>query len=182
MKYLVRERIFGIGDDFWVTTEGGEKAFLVDGKALRLRETFELRDASGRVVAVIRKKVLSVRDAMKVEDAHGETVATVKKKLFTPFRDSYRAELADGGELEIHGDFLDKEYDIEGGGERLARISRKWFRIRDTYAVDVAEGADPALLLSVAVCVDRLAAEHEEEQREKHGRNGEHGEHGERED
>ncbi|WP_055586418.1 LURP-one-related/scramblase family protein [Streptacidiphilus griseoplanus] len=168
MKYLVRERIFGIGDDFWVETDSGEKAFLVDGKALRLRETFELKDAAGEVVAVIRKKVLSPRDSMKIEDAHGETVATVKKKLFTPFRDSYLAELADGGEWEIHGDFLDKEYDIEADGGRLARISRKWFRIRDTYAVDVADGADAALLLSVAVCVDRLsAAEHEDEREER---------------
>lgn len=158
MKYLVRERIFGIGDDFWIETESGEKAFLVDGKALRLRETFELKDASGDVVAVIRKKVLSLRDAMRIEDATGETVATVRKKLFTPFRDSYLAELADGTEWEIHGDFLDKEYDVEADGGRVARISRKWFRIRDTYAVDVAEGGDVPLLLSVAVCVDRLSA------------------------
>ncbi|MFJ6211895.1 LURP-one-related/scramblase family protein [Streptomyces sp. NPDC092296] len=168
MRYLVRERIFGIGDDYWVETEHGEKAFLVDGKALRLRETFELRDPAGDVVTVIRKKVLSLRDAMKVQDAHGETVATVRKKLFTPFRDKYHAELADGSELEIHGDFLDKEYDIEAdGGERVARISRKWFRVRDTYAVDVADGADAALLLSVAVCVDRLSTEEHEEHEEK---------------
>ncbi|MCD0482156.1 LURP-one-related family protein [Streptacidiphilus sp. ASG 303] len=163
MKYLVRERIFGIGDDFWVETENGEKAFLVDGKALRLRETFELKDPSGLVVAVIRKKVLSVRDAMKVEDANGETTATVRKKMFTPFHDKYRVELADGAEWEVHGDFLDKEYDIEADGGRVARISRKWFRVRDTYAVDVAAGSDAALVLAVAVCVDRLsAAEHGE--------------------
>ena len=167
MKYLVRERIFGIGDDFWVENENGDKAFLVDGKALRLRETFELQDPSGTVVMKIRKKVLSLRDAMKVEDAEGETAATVKKKLFTPFRDKYQAELADGTELEIHGDFIDKEYDIEADGERVARISRKWFRIRDTYAVDVSEGADTALMLSVAVCVDRLSREEHEEKKEE---------------
>jgi uncharacterized protein YxjI len=168
MKYLVRERIFGIGDDFWIETENGDKAFLVDGKALRIRETFELKDPSDVVVAVIRKKILSLRDAMKIEDAEGETIATVKKKLFTPFHDKYQAELADGSELEIHGDFLEKEYDIEAGDQRLARISRKWLRIRDTYAVDIAEGADTPLLLAIAVCVDRLSAEeHEDEEKER---------------
>lgn len=163
MRYLVRERIFGIGDDFWVEDEQGDKAFLVDGKALRLRETFELKDMRGEVVAVVRKKLVSVRDAMKIERG-GETVATVRKKRFTPLRDVYRAELPGGEELEIRGDLIDKEYDIEYGGERLARISRQWFHIRDTYAIDVQRpDADPALLIAVAVCVDRLIEKDEKD-------------------
>jgi hypothetical protein len=51
MRYLVRERLFSVGDDSWVTGERGDKVFLVDGKALRLHETFELKDASGRSAA-----------------------------------------------------------------------------------------------------------------------------------
>ena len=42
MRYLVRERLFSITDDFWVTDEQDNRVFLVDGKALRLRQTFEL--------------------------------------------------------------------------------------------------------------------------------------------
>ncbi len=162
----MRERIFGIGDDHWITTEHGDKAFLVDGKALRIRETFELKDPSGEKVAVIKKKLVSVRDAMVIE-RDGETLATVKKKLFTPFRDVYEAKLADGRELEVHGDFLDHEFDIEDDGRRVARVSRKWFSIRDTYAIDIPDEIayeDVAVLLSVAVCVDHLNGE-------EHGRN-----------
>ncbi|GAA2139569.1 LURP-one-related/scramblase family protein [Kitasatospora kazusensis] len=159
MKYQVRERIFGIGDDYWIEDEHGEKAYLVDAKVLRIRETFELKDQSGHVVAVIRHKVLSVRDAMKIENGHGDVVATVRKKLFTPFRDKYHVELHDGGELEIHGNLIDKDYKIESHGDRIAEISRKWFRIRDTYGVRIADGADTALLLAVAVCVDHLVRE-----------------------
>jgi uncharacterized protein YxjI len=159
MKYLMRERVFGIGDDHWITTEHGEKAFLVDGKALAIRETFLLKDPyTHQEVAKIQKKMLSVRDTMRVE-RDGETVATVKKKLFTPFRDKYEAKLADGRELEIHGDFTDHEFDIEDGGRRIARVSRKWFSVRDTYAIEVADDQDVPLLLCVAVCVDVLNAE-----------------------
>jgi uncharacterized protein YxjI len=161
VKYLMRERIFGIGDDHWITTEQGEKAFLVDGKALRIRETFELKDPSGEKVAVIKKKLVSVRDAMVVE-RDGDTLATVRKKLFTPFRDVYEAKLEDGRELEVHGDFFDHEFEIEDDGHRVARVSRKWFSIRDTYAIDIPDEidyADVPLLLSVAVCVDHLNGE-----------------------
>jgi uncharacterized protein YxjI len=156
----MRERMFGLGDDHWIEDEHGEKAFLVDGKVLRVRETFELKDQAGRVVAVVRKKVVTVRDAMKIEDGHGTVVATVREKLFTPFRDKYKVELADGGELEIHGNLLDRDYRVEDAhGRELAQISRRWFSIRDSYGIKIHDGADTPLLLAVAVCVDHLVAE-----------------------
>ncbi|WP_354641701.1 LURP-one-related/scramblase family protein [Kitasatospora camelliae] len=156
MKYVVRERLFSIGDDYWIEDEDGEKAYLVDGKVLRLRQTFELKDQAGQVVAVVREKAFSLRDAMRVEDAGGGTVATVRRKLFTPLRDGYRVELEDGGELDVRGDLLGKEYRIEADGETVAEISRRWFGLRDGYGVEVAPGGDVPLLLAVAVCVDRL--------------------------
>ncbi|MBF9068339.1 LURP-one-related/scramblase family protein [Streptacidiphilus fuscans] len=163
MKFLMRERIFGFGDDHWITTEHGEKAFLVDGKALRVRETFELKDHhTGEVVAVIKKKLLSVRDAMVVEQHHGGHLATVKKKLITVFHDKYLAELdgsVGGGEIEIVGNFTDHEFHLERDGRRIAVVSKSWFSVRDHYAIDVADGEDVPLLLSIAVCVEHLDAE-----------------------
>ena len=50
MRYAVQEKLFSIGDDFWITDEGGGKAFLVDGKVLRLRQTLEIQDPDGRVL------------------------------------------------------------------------------------------------------------------------------------
>ncbi|GAA4859206.1 LURP-one-related/scramblase family protein [Kitasatospora terrestris] len=156
VKYVVKEKLLSIGDDYWIEDGDGEKAYLVDGKVLRLRDTFELKDVNDEVVAVIKEKVLTVRDAMKIENAGGDVVATVRKKLFTPFRDKYHVELEAGGELEVHGDLLDKEYRIESDGDRVAEVSRKWFRIRDTYGVEVEEGADAPLMLAIAVCLDRM--------------------------
>src|SRR5699024_331708 len=83
MRYLVRERLFSIGDDSWVTDERGDKVFLVDGKALRLREPFEPRDASGAALATIRKKVVALTDTLEIEH-DGAVAATVRKALFSP--------------------------------------------------------------------------------------------------
>ncbi|WNI16740.1 LURP-one-related/scramblase family protein [Actinacidiphila sp. ITFR-21] len=164
MKYVVREKMFAIGDDYWIEDERGERAFYVNGKVMRLRDTLELQDPGGAVVAVIHKKLVSLRDTMLIERG-GDTLVTVRKKRLTLFRDVYRAELASGEELEVRGDIIDKEYDIEYEGDRLARISRKWFTLRDAYAVDVQrEDADAGMLIAIAVCVDRLVErEHEEE-------------------
>jgi uncharacterized protein YxjI len=164
MRYQVREKVFSIGDDFWVTDEQGNDAFLVDGKALRLRQTFELKDRSGAIVATVRKKLVSIHDSMDIE-RDGAVLATVKKALFSPLHHKSVVELADGGQLEAVGNILDKEFEICTGGMVLAQISRSWFRIRDTYGVEVAPGQDDALILAIAVCLDRIHHDEQEEQR-----------------
>ncbi|MFE9395455.1 LURP-one-related/scramblase family protein [Streptomyces flavidovirens] len=157
MKYLVRDKIFGIGDDYWIEDEHGRHAFLVDGKALRLRDTLEIKDPAGRVLITLRAKMLSIRDAMTIE-RDDQTLATVRKKRLSLLRNHYRVSLAEGTELDVTGRVLNREFSVEHDGELLARISRKWLRVRDTYAVDVVRNdADPALLIAVAVCVIRMA-------------------------
>jgi uncharacterized protein YxjI len=164
MKYLVRDRIFAIGDDYWIEDDHGRKAFLVDGKALRLRDTLELKDPSGRVLVTLREKMFSLRDAMTIE-RDGEPLAKIRKKGLSLLRNHYRVELADGStELDVSGKILDREFAIEYEDELLADISRRWLSVRETYGVDIVrEDTDHALLLAVAVCVIRMAEkEHEE--------------------
>jgi uncharacterized protein YxjI len=165
MRYLVRERVFSIGEDFWITDEQGNRVFLVDGKALRLRETFELKDAAGVIVATVKKKLIAVRDTMEIEH-DGAVVATVRKAVISPLRHRSVIDLADGSQLEAVGDIVDKEFDILAAGQPVAHISRAWFRLRDTYGVDVAPGENDALMLAIAVCLDRI--HHDEEERKHH--------------
>ncbi|MFF4603760.1 LURP-one-related/scramblase family protein [Streptomyces sp. NPDC001339] len=156
-KYLVRDRIFGIGDDYWIEDEHGQHAFLVDGKALRLRETFELKDSERRVLITIRKKMLALRDTMTLE-RDGRPLATIKRKRLSLLRNHYRVELVDGTELDVSGKIMDREFAVEYEDELLAEISRRRLTVRDTYAVNVVrDDADPALLIAVAVGVIRLA-------------------------
>ncbi|MDA8368471.1 MAG: LURP-one-related family protein [Nocardiopsaceae bacterium] len=163
MKFLVRERVFDIGEDFWVEDGQGERVFFVDGKALRLRTTFELKDPDGNELMVIRKKLISMRDTMHIE-RDGDTVATVRKRMFNPIKDKLVVDFDKGDDWEITGDFFGKEYVISDRNGTVAHISRKWFRLRDTYAVDVNTyrndaGGDPALVISVAVCVDTMTGD-----------------------
>ncbi|MEU6677030.1 LURP-one-related family protein [Streptomyces sp. NPDC046853] len=157
MKLLVRDRLLGIGDDYWIEDDQGQKVFLVDGKAMRLRETFELKDMQGRVLIDIHAKMLSLRDTMVIE-RDGEPLAKIKRKRLSLLRNHYRVELVDGTELDVSGKILDREFAIEYDGELLADISRRWFHVRDTYGLQIVrEDADASLLLAVAVCVIRLA-------------------------
>ena len=143
-----------IGDDAWIEDEQGDRAYKVDGKALRMRETFILEDRNGNEVAKIQEKKLSVRDKMRIEQ-NGRTVATIHKAL-VGIRDRFHVEMEEGEELRAHGNVVDHEYKIERDGDVIATVSKKWFRVRDTYGVEIRDGEDEALLLALTVALDEM--------------------------
>ncbi|WP_020145600.1 LURP-one-related/scramblase family protein [Terracoccus sp. 273MFTsu3.1] len=152
--FQMREKVFAIGDDFWVEDDNGNRAFKVNGKAARLRDTFILEDAHGNELFKIQEKKLSVRDKMTIE--RGSTEATVHKRLIG-IRDHYVIDVDGGHDLKAHGNIVDHEYEIERDGEKVAEVSKKWFRVRDTYGVHMAQGEDVPLILAITVCVDHMA-------------------------
>jgi uncharacterized protein YxjI len=155
-RYQMREKMFAIGDDFWVETDEGERAFKVNGKALRIRSTFILESPSGEELFKIQEKKLHIRDTMEIE--HGDdTVATIKKALITPLRDRFAIELSNGGELSAKGNIVDHEYEIERDGEKIAEISKRWFRVRETYGIEIAPGENDALIVAAVVCIDNMS-------------------------
>jgi uncharacterized protein YxjI len=156
-RYKIRQKLISIGDDFWIENEKGQKAFKVDGKALRLRKTLEFEDANGRKLARIKERILAIKNTMVIEDAGGRDIATVKKALIAPLRDKWNVNVKGGEDLVVQGNILDLEYTIKQGRRKVAEVSRKWFTITDTYGVDIAEGQNDILILAVAIAVDMMA-------------------------
>jgi uncharacterized protein YxjI len=154
--YQMHQQMFAIGDDFWIENGAGQRAFKVDGKALRIRKTLELQGADGCVLYTIREKLVTVRDVMEVEGPAGR-VATVKKALISPLRERYDIELAGGASWKAQGNIVDHQYEIEGPAGKIAEVSKRWFRVRDTYGIQVAPGQDDALVLAIAIVVDQMA-------------------------
>jgi uncharacterized protein YxjI len=153
-RFVMRERLLAIGDDFWIEDAAGERAYRVDGKALRLRQTFVLEDPSGGEVARIQERKLSVRDKMAIERG-GETAATVHKAL-VGIRDRFAIDVAAGPDMKAKGNIVDHEYEIERDGDTVATISKRWFRVRDSYGVNVVAGEDVPLVLAITVAIDAL--------------------------
>jgi uncharacterized protein YxjI len=155
-RYTMREKLFSIGDDFWIENDAGEKAFKVNGKALRLRKTFVLENPGGEELFTIQERKLSVRDKMAIEQG-GRTVATIKKALITPLRDRYSIEVDGGPDLEAKGNIVDHEYEFKRDGDKVAEVSKRWFRMRDTYGIEIKPGEDDSLILACTVCIDEMS-------------------------
>jgi len=154
-RFVMREKLLSIGDDFWIEDEGGEKAYKVNGKALRVRKTFVLEDPSGNEVAHIQDRVMHVRGTMQIE-RDGHDLATVHKAL-VGIRDRFSIEVEGGEDLSAKGNVLEHEYEIKRDGEVIATVSKKWVRVRETYGIEIAPGEDEPLLLAITVAIDELA-------------------------
>jgi uncharacterized protein YxjI len=153
-KFQMQEKMLSIGDDHWIEDEDGNRAFKVDGKAARMRETFVLEDMDGQEVARIREKKLSIRDSMTIEIGGRE--AKVKKGRLG-IRDRFIVNFDSGDDFKSKGNFVDHEYEIELDGDTVAEVSKKWFRIRDSYGVELRTDQDPAVILAITVCIDAMA-------------------------
>lgn len=155
-RYQMRQKLISIGDDYWIENSDGQRTFKVDGKAVRVRHTLFLEDVNGAALYKIQERKARVRDTMAVEDSNGNPVATAKKALVSPLRDRWTVALAAGGEWSVQGNIVDHEYSIDGPGGSVASVSKKWFRVRDTYGVEIMPGNDDALVLAVTVVLDAM--------------------------
>ena len=164
-RYKIRQKLFSIGDDFWIENQNGQKVFKVDGKALRLRKTLIFEDMDGEKLAQIQERWLPIKETMAIDGPDGKEMAVVKKALITPLRDKWDVKVKGGPDLDVQGDFLDHEYSIKQGWNKVAEVSKKWFRLTDTYGVEIDSGQNDILILAIAIAIDMMA--HDDEGKDK---------------
>jgi len=152
-RYRMVEKMVSIGDDFFIQNDQGQRVFKVDGKALRLRDTLIFRDMDGNELCKIQQRAARIRDSMEVEEPGGRRIAMVHKAMITPLRDRFTVKIADGPDLEVQGNIVSHEYRIGN----VATVSKKWFRVRDSYGVEIAPGQNDLVILAATVCIDQMS-------------------------
>src|SRR6266545_512284 len=120
-------------------------------------ETCHLTDARGRHLCTVQKRVMHIRDTMEIEGPEGGRMAVVHKALISPLRERWKVDVEDGPDLAVRGNIVDHEYEVEAAGRKVAQVSKRWFRLRDTYGVEIAPDQNSALLLAVTVAIDEMA-------------------------
>ena len=156
-RYQMRQRMIAIGDDYVIENDRGERMFRLDGKALRIRKTILFEDMNGHELCKIQERMLRIRDSMEIEGPDGGRIAVVHKAMIAPFRERWAVDLEDRPDLRVQGNIVDHEYTIERDGATVAEVSKRWFRVRDTYGVEVAPGENDVLVLAVTAVIDTMA-------------------------
>ncbi|HEX7265964.1 MAG TPA: LURP-one-related family protein [Streptosporangiaceae bacterium] len=159
--YVIRERMFRMGEDSDITDQAGQPVLHVDGKVMSLHNRLILRDPAGREAGQVHRKLAALRPTYEIT-IDGKDVAEVRKHLFTAFGDRFTIDVYGAGEMEIDGDLLSHEFTIGRDGQTVATVSKRWLSVTDSYTVDVAPGGDHVLILASVLALDlALDAEHD---------------------
>ena len=160
-KYLMRRRIALAHDDIPVESEDGVFAFSVDGEAMRLGHSLVIRDSDYTPLYRIPERALHLKESMEIERGEGGTAATVRRTKLGSRRDRWTVTLHGPGDnragLHLRGSVAEYEYRIVAVDRQVAEVSKRWFRLRNTYGVAIPAGEDEALLLTITAAVDQMA-------------------------
>lgn len=163
--YLIRERFFDIGNDFDITDEDGRRIYRVDGKVLTLRDRLVIEDPAGQEVASVHRHLVALRPTYEIAIG-GQKAAEVRKNLFTPFREKFTIDVPGPDDLTMKGDLFDHEFTVERDGREVAAVSKRWLRIRETFAVRIAAGEDDLLILASVLALELAMAREKREGRD----------------
>ena len=159
--YVIRERLFRLGEDSDITDETGQPVLRVDGKVLSLHNRLILRDPAGREAGQVHRKLAALRPTYEIT-IDGKDVAEVRERLFTPFGERFTVSVHGAGDMQIDGDLLSHEFTIERDGQTVATISKRWLTMTASYAVEVAPGEDDLLILASVLALNlAIDAEHD---------------------
>ncbi|HMT20571.1 MAG TPA: LURP-one-related family protein [Promineifilum sp.] len=155
-RYKMREKMFSIGDDFWIENAQGRRAYKVNGKLLRVRDILVFEDPNGRELAKLSSKIVAIRDKIDIERVGGKSARLVKD-LLNVLGDDFAMKFDGGDEIHLKGNFFDHEYTFYRGRDKIGEVSKKWFRISDVYGVEISQGEDEIMLLAATVAMDQMS-------------------------
>ena len=145
MRYVIKQKIWTLRDKFSIRDQDGKKVYRARGKLVSVSDKLTLRGMDGQKLAVIRQKVISRIPRYRIRRG-GKLLAQVRKRPLAVIKDRFKVNMKDGSpNLEVIGNLFDYEYTVRRKGQKVARITKKWVSIGDSYGIQVKEGEDEYL-------------------------------------
>lgn len=158
-RYLMRQRMFALGQDFTINNAAGQPVFKIDGKVRLIKESLKFRDMQGNLLYQLDERVIRIRESFDILKADGQVAAKVHNAIFDPLRERFTIEIPGGENLMTMGKVIWAQYDILRNGQPIAKISKQFSWIgRDQYVVDVLPGEDDCLMLAITVVIDMMVS------------------------
>lgn len=151
MKLYIKQKVFSWGDNFRIYDEYENDMYYVKGEVFTFGKKLHLYATDGKELSYIHQKVMSFLPRYFI-NRNGEDIAQVVKE-FTFFRQQYTVS---GPEWTVEGNIWAHEYRIYSDCGVVANVSKHWFTWGDTYEIDLADGVDEVMALSIVLVIDAV--------------------------
>lgn len=143
-SYLM-SRKWSLTNRFTITDETGAPQFEVQGR-FAFSSQLSIIDSSGALAASIAGRAFSSRYEIQ---AGGLTTVVRSRGIF-----GQRYEITSAaGQMEARGNFSQRTYTVTRSGAVVATITQQR-SFREKFAVEIADGEEPALLLAVVLTIE----------------------------
>ncbi len=151
MKYYIKQKVFSLGDKYYVYNENEQPVFTVEGELFSFGARIHLYTMQGDEVFFIQQKVMTFLP--KYEIFRRETLCAEVVKEFSLF--SPRLSVSSQfGDFSLDGEIFGMDFTISAQGRLLGSITKEWFTFGDAYVLDIAEGEDDAFFVALVIAID----------------------------
>ena len=95
-RYLMRQRIMAIGQDFVIQNAAGQPVFKIHGKVRMIKESLKFGDMQGNILYKLDEKVLRIRESFDILKPDGSLAAKVHNAIIDPLRERFTIEIPGG--------------------------------------------------------------------------------------
>lgn len=155
-SYSLKQKLVSLGSNFTIRDAEGRALYEIRGEFPILYDKLAFRDTAGNELVSIEQKVVNWLGMYEIR-RDGELLADVKRDFLAFFR-RRRFTIKTGGtnDLEAIGDFFDLEYVVKRGDQDIARMTKQWLRLSDTWGLEIDDKEqDHVFLLAVMVVIAR---------------------------
>ncbi len=154
MRYVIKEKFWSWGDDFYIFDDQKRKVLFVDGEAFSWGDKLSVQDLNGNELAFISQKLLSFMPTYEIY-RDGALFAQVKKE-FNWFKKEFTLDVPGPNDYTIVGSFWLHNYEFTRSGRCVARVSKAVWAWSDTYGIEIADGEDDVAILCAAIVIDQV--------------------------
>ncbi|MBF0196411.1 MAG: LURP-one-related family protein [Planctomycetes bacterium] len=154
MKYSIKEKFWGFGDDFNIYDDNGQSVFFVDGQAFSWGDKLSFQDMQGNELAFISQKLMSWKPKYEIY-RDGRLFAEVIKE-FSWFNKEFTLDVPGPNDYNITGSFWSHDYSFSRSGKVVAQVSKAFWAMTDSYGVEIIDGEDDIAILATALVIDQV--------------------------
>lgn len=92
-RYIMRQRVFAIGQDFYINNAAGQPVFKIDGKVRLIKESLKFRDMQGNLLYQLDERIIRIRESFDILKANGQLAAKVHNAILDPLRERFTIEI-----------------------------------------------------------------------------------------
>ncbi len=156
-EFVMKKRILALKEQYDIEDREGNKLAEGEGNFIQIPAIFQVKDPrTSMIIMRIEGKVFTLHNEFTFKDDLDVELGTIRKKIVKLIGEEFWIERGGSETMRIYGDFLEHDYSMEVGGQKLAQVHRDWVSLRDQYGISIIGDVDHRLVVGATIVIEHI--------------------------